>query len=109
MTPTEKKEIMTHVPRAACAKCGLQMQASVGQKVLVTSGHGSYYLISADMYTCPECGAEVLAAWAQQPYAQVHNANFETQECSADVVIDLEPTQFRTPYHIRRAHRRRKP
>ena len=98
---------MTHIPRAACAKCGLEMRATIGQNVLVTIERGSYYLISADVYTCPDCGAEVIAAWAQEPYAHVHNVDFQKMERMANVVIDLEPHQFRTPYHVRRAHRRK--
>jgi len=94
---------MTHIPKCACAKCGLQMQVTVGKKVLVTCAIGSYYTIYADQYTCPECGAQVLAQWADKPMTQAWE-ELKKEEASADLVVDLGPQKFRTPYHVRRAH-----
>jgi len=81
------------------------MQVTVGKKVLVTCAIGSYYLISADTFTCPECGAEVIAAWADRPY-RMEWQELKVEEADADLVVDLEPNKFRTPYHVRRAHTR---
>jgi hypothetical protein len=87
---------MTHIPKAACAKCGLQMQASVGKNVLVTGERDGYYLVAADLYTCPECGCEVLAGWAKEVSGEWFEPNFKEKEAQADLVVDLEPQRFRS-------------
>ena len=71
------------MPRIVCVKCEVKFKPKRnGVHVVETFGVGSdepYKLWQADLWECPQCGAEVVSGFANREYAQHYQENFKVQ------------------------------
>ena len=65
------------MPRPVCVKCKLEFRRTkVGVVADIRArGLGSYEAYSADLFKCPDCGAEILAAFGAKPITRHTNAS----------------------------------
>lgn len=76
-----------------CVKCGCEMKtARMGAVVQFNaqSVGGAYEQWSGDIAKCPDCGAEVVVAWAEQPMWR-HHHGAEKRMTNVAVVVEERP------------------
>lgn len=72
---------MPHIPRAICGECNTEMKCDKnGVNVEMLAKWGSYYKIEADQWVCPKCGKTIIIGFADQPFAEHFQPDYEERK-----------------------------
>lgn len=73
---------MSHIPRAICVPCKIEMRPSrngVKLEMVLPTGK-PYYQIETDEWVCPACGHKALVGFASEPFAHHFHADYLQHE-----------------------------
>ena len=74
---TDKQIVSGGYHRPVCPKCHVEMRPEHnGVGVLDLADFGPYELYDADLWKCPNCGAEVIGGFANGPISQHWRSDF---------------------------------
>lgn len=70
---------MPHIPRAICVECLSEMKCEENgvQVEMLLKDESPYYKVYADKWKCPYCGKEILIGFAEHPYMEHFELDYE--------------------------------
>ncbi len=80
---------MPHIPKVICGGCNVEMRRlKNGTKVEMLLEDGNpYYKINGDAFTCPRCSRTVITQFADRPFANNFDADYDKQ--AVDIQADF--------------------
>lgn len=68
---------MPNVPQAICLPCKVVGKIKKNNVVVEVTNEGRpYFKVYADLYRCPECGADLISGWGLKPFVESHEASY---------------------------------